>query len=133
MTANVGIAERAERLVAILVATGLDGLGVPYIQAAALWLLAVGQHGDDRPAGARRAPPGARRDACADVRERADLPAVRRRLGASSGGCPSGWPTGCSTWSPTSSWRRRPAAVLRLEANLRRARPDGRRRPSCGR
>jgi len=28
--------------VAILVATGLDGLGVPYIQAAALWLLAVG-------------------------------------------------------------------------------------------
>jgi CDP-diacylglycerol--glycerol-3-phosphate 3-phosphatidyltransferase len=42
MTANVGITERADRLVAILVATGLDGLGVPYIQAAALWLLAVG-------------------------------------------------------------------------------------------
>ena len=42
MTANVGVAERADRLVAILVATGLDGLGVPYIQAAALWLLAVG-------------------------------------------------------------------------------------------
>jgi CDP-diacylglycerol--glycerol-3-phosphate 3-phosphatidyltransferase len=29
-------------LVAILVATGLDGLGVPYIQAFALWVLAVG-------------------------------------------------------------------------------------------
>ena len=42
MTANVGITERADRLVAILVATGLDGLGVPYIQAVALWLLAVG-------------------------------------------------------------------------------------------
>jgi CDP-diacylglycerol--glycerol-3-phosphate 3-phosphatidyltransferase len=42
MTANVGVTERADRLVAILVATGLDGLGVPYIQAAALWLLAVG-------------------------------------------------------------------------------------------
>ena len=42
MTADVGITERADRLVAILVATGLDGLGVPYIQAAALWLLAVG-------------------------------------------------------------------------------------------
>ena len=42
MTANVGITERADRLVAILVATGLDGLGVPYIQAAALWFLAVG-------------------------------------------------------------------------------------------
>ncbi len=41
MTANVGIAERAERLVAILLATGLDGLGVPYILALALWLLAV--------------------------------------------------------------------------------------------
>jgi CDP-diacylglycerol---glycerol-3-phosphate 3-phosphatidyltransferase len=42
MTANVGITERADRLVAILVATGLDGLGVPYIQAFALWVLAVG-------------------------------------------------------------------------------------------
>jgi CDP-diacylglycerol--glycerol-3-phosphate 3-phosphatidyltransferase len=41
MTANVGIAERADRLVTILVATGLDGLGVPYVQALALWLLAV--------------------------------------------------------------------------------------------
>jgi CDP-diacylglycerol---glycerol-3-phosphate 3-phosphatidyltransferase len=42
MTADVGVTERADRLVAILVATGLDGLGVPYVQAAALWLLAVG-------------------------------------------------------------------------------------------
>jgi CDP-diacylglycerol--glycerol-3-phosphate 3-phosphatidyltransferase len=41
MTANVGIAERSERLVVVLVATGLDGLGVPYILAAGLWLLAV--------------------------------------------------------------------------------------------
>ena len=29
MTADVGIAERAERLVAVLVATGLVGLGLP--------------------------------------------------------------------------------------------------------
>ena len=42
MTANVGITERADRLVAILVATGLDGLGVPYVLALALWVLAVG-------------------------------------------------------------------------------------------
>jgi CDP-diacylglycerol--glycerol-3-phosphate 3-phosphatidyltransferase len=42
MTANVGVTERADRLVAILVATGLDGLGVPYVQALALWGLAVG-------------------------------------------------------------------------------------------
>ncbi|MFF4777229.1 phosphatidylinositol phosphate synthase [Microtetraspora fusca] len=41
MTANVGIAERGERLVVILVATGLSGLGVPYILAAGLWLLAA--------------------------------------------------------------------------------------------
>jgi CDP-diacylglycerol--glycerol-3-phosphate 3-phosphatidyltransferase len=42
MTANVGITERADRLVIILVCTGFDGLGVPYVQAAALWVLAVG-------------------------------------------------------------------------------------------
>lgn len=42
MTANVGITERADRLVIILVATGLYGLGVPYIQSFALWVLAVG-------------------------------------------------------------------------------------------
>lgn len=39
MTCNVGIAERAERLIVVLVGTGLDGLGVPYVQAVALWLL----------------------------------------------------------------------------------------------
>jgi CDP-diacylglycerol--glycerol-3-phosphate 3-phosphatidyltransferase len=42
MTANVGVTERADRLVIVLVATGLDGLGVPYIQAAALWYVAIG-------------------------------------------------------------------------------------------
>lgn len=41
MTANVGIAERADRLVLILLCTGLAGLGVPYVLAAALWVLAV--------------------------------------------------------------------------------------------
>lgn len=42
MTASVGVTERADRLVAILVTTGLDGLGVPYLQALALWFLAIG-------------------------------------------------------------------------------------------
>lgn len=42
MTADVGITERADRLVIVLVATGLHGLGLPYIQAAALWYVAVG-------------------------------------------------------------------------------------------
>lgn len=40
--ANVGIVERGERLVGALVATGLDGLGVPYIQAVTLWAIAIG-------------------------------------------------------------------------------------------
>lgn len=39
LTASVGIAERAERLIIILVGTGLGGLGLPYIQAVAIWLL----------------------------------------------------------------------------------------------
>ena len=38
-TANVGIAERAERLIVIGVATLLTGFGVPYVLPAALWLL----------------------------------------------------------------------------------------------
>jgi CDP-diacylglycerol---glycerol-3-phosphate 3-phosphatidyltransferase len=38
---DVGIAERAERLLLVLVTTGLDGLGVPYVQAVGLWTLAV--------------------------------------------------------------------------------------------
>jgi CDP-diacylglycerol--glycerol-3-phosphate 3-phosphatidyltransferase len=42
MTANVGIAERAERLVVILVATGLAGLlDQQWLQTLALWLLAA--------------------------------------------------------------------------------------------
>ena len=39
LTCNVGVAERAERLIIVLAGTGLDGMGVPYVQAAALWLL----------------------------------------------------------------------------------------------
>lgn len=42
MTADVGVTERADRLVVVLVATGLDGLGVPYVQALALWYVAIG-------------------------------------------------------------------------------------------
>jgi CDP-diacylglycerol---glycerol-3-phosphate 3-phosphatidyltransferase len=40
-TCDVGIAERAERLIIVLVAAGLDGLGVPFILALALWALAA--------------------------------------------------------------------------------------------
>lgn len=41
LRADVGIAERTERTIVILVATGLSGLGVPFIQAIGLWLLAA--------------------------------------------------------------------------------------------
>ena len=43
LNATVGIAERAERLIIVLVGTGLSGdhLRVPYVQAIALWILVV--------------------------------------------------------------------------------------------
>ncbi len=42
MTCDVGIAERPERLILVLAATGLVGLGVPHVLlAVALWVLAV--------------------------------------------------------------------------------------------
>lgn len=42
MRADVGVAERSERLVLTLVAAGFAGLGVPYVLAVGLWLVAVG-------------------------------------------------------------------------------------------
>ncbi|SDL67692.1 phosphatidylinositol phosphate synthase [Nonomuraea jiangxiensis] len=41
MTADVGLAERPERLVVALVAAFLAGLGVPYVLPAGMWLLAA--------------------------------------------------------------------------------------------
>jgi CDP-diacylglycerol---glycerol-3-phosphate 3-phosphatidyltransferase len=38
---NVGIAERAERVILLLLATLLTGLGVPYVLPAAVWILAA--------------------------------------------------------------------------------------------
>src|ERR1035441_2239914 len=39
--ADVGLAERSERIVIILLSTGLSGLGVPYALPVGLWALAV--------------------------------------------------------------------------------------------
>jgi len=39
LAADGGLVERAERLIIVLVGTGLQGLGVPYAVEAALWLL----------------------------------------------------------------------------------------------
>jgi CDP-diacylglycerol---glycerol-3-phosphate 3-phosphatidyltransferase len=41
LTCDVGFAERTERLLIALGATGLSGLGVPYVLSIGLWLLAV--------------------------------------------------------------------------------------------
>lgn len=41
LNADVGLAERPERMVIGLAATGLSGLGVPYVLPAGLWLLAA--------------------------------------------------------------------------------------------
>ncbi len=40
--ADVGVAERSERLLVALVAAGLTGLGVPFVLAIGLWAVAVG-------------------------------------------------------------------------------------------
>jgi len=42
LTCDVGVAERAERIIVVLVSTGLAGLlSAPWLQAAGLWVLAV--------------------------------------------------------------------------------------------
>ena len=40
--ADVGVAERSERLLVVLVAAGLTGLGVPFVLAIGLWAVAAG-------------------------------------------------------------------------------------------
>lgn len=40
-SANVGIAERAERLIAVGIAVLLTGVGVPYVLPIALWLIGI--------------------------------------------------------------------------------------------
>lgn len=42
LSANVGLVERAERLITALVGTGLTGFGIPYAVDVALWLLVAG-------------------------------------------------------------------------------------------
>ncbi len=42
LTCNVGIVERTERLILVLVGTGFTGLGIPYALHVCLWLLLAG-------------------------------------------------------------------------------------------
>jgi len=41
LSADVGVVERTERLILVLVGTGLSGLGIPYALHVALWVLLV--------------------------------------------------------------------------------------------
>lgn len=76
MTADIGVTERADRLVIILVCTGFAGIGVPYVQAAALWVLAIGSTVTvgQRALVVRRQSLGDERDTAADARARARDP-----------------------------------------------------------
>jgi CDP-diacylglycerol--glycerol-3-phosphate 3-phosphatidyltransferase len=42
LTCDVGLVERTERLILVLVGTGFTGLGIPYALHVALWLLLAG-------------------------------------------------------------------------------------------
>ena len=42
LSADVGVVERTERLILVLVGTGFTGLGVPYALHAMLWILLIG-------------------------------------------------------------------------------------------
>jgi CDP-diacylglycerol--glycerol-3-phosphate 3-phosphatidyltransferase len=42
LTCDVGIVERTERLILVLVGTGFTGLGIPYAVHVALWVLLIG-------------------------------------------------------------------------------------------
>ena len=126
MTANVGIAERADRLVVVLVGHRAGtGCGVPYVQAVGLWLLAVASvvtvvqrmlRGP--PAGASTARAGEPGEPASGLREEPVTDGRTRRLVGRCAGCPSRWrrplspggrrpgldPTrarACASWSAT--------------------------------
>ena len=42
LSCDVGVVERTERLIVVLVGTGFEGLGIPYAVHVGLWLLLVG-------------------------------------------------------------------------------------------
>ena len=124
MTANVGIAERADRLVAVLAATGLVGSRPARDPAHRRARPARRrQPGHRGPADARRAPPGPRRGVSA-LAERVSLAAYRAGWYRRCAGCPPAWPTARSTSSPTSPWRRGGKGVQRLRSNYARVRPE---------
>jgi CDP-diacylglycerol--glycerol-3-phosphate 3-phosphatidyltransferase len=127
MTANVGIAERADRLVAVLVATGLVGL-VP-----------APDRPGHRPGPARGGEPGHRHPAHARQCGQSLAPGVSLRE-AGSRGARSPWPGSASAWAGCAGCPERAAyasstrladlrhlrggITRRLRANYARVRPD---------
>jgi CDP-diacylglycerol--glycerol-3-phosphate 3-phosphatidyltransferase len=81
---DVGFAERTERLIGVLVPTGLSGLGVPYVLAIGLWLLAAAstftfgqrvvavQQAAAASSGPQQEPPGSKMDPADTSGSRAD-------------------------------------------------------------
>src|SRR3984893_12856577 len=137
LRADVGLAERTERLLIALVAAGLFGLGVPYVLPAGLWVLAAASAftaaqrllAADRAAAVGSwarlglgAGPGSR---CA---RRWIMPGLKDRLTAAGYGL--GWSVVCrvpESWAwwafrvtADIAWRRQGPQVQVLEANLRR-------------
>jgi CDP-diacylglycerol---glycerol-3-phosphate 3-phosphatidyltransferase len=86
LRADVGVAERSERLLIALVAAGLTGLGVPFVLAIGLWALAVlsavtfGQRvaAVRRAATAPRPPDAAETAQAAEAAEAAEAPRVAK-------------------------------------------------------
>ena len=141
---DVGFAERTERLLIGLVATGLSGLGVPYVLSIGLWLLAAvsaftfGQRvlaarrsaaeiaaaGEQPDSGSVVAATGDRAGIRAErIR---DMPGLKERLITT--GYSLGWSVVCKlpeSWAQRAfqffgdlAWRREGKLVRQLEANL---------------
>jgi CDP-diacylglycerol--glycerol-3-phosphate 3-phosphatidyltransferase len=140
MRADVGIAERADRLVLILVTTGFAGIGTPYVLEAALWILAVASTVTvvQRMALVRRQSlaltltpaPGPATPPSVPARDRLAYAlfaagwAVVRRL-------PERWAYALFRGVADLLWRRRVSGVRQLERNLRGSRRSS-TRLGCG-
>ncbi len=122
MTCDVGIAERSERLVVALVATGFAGLfHAPWIQAAGLTAAGRRDAGHGRAAAGARAPAGGGcvrdvRGEASDLAFAAGWSALRRMPAPMAGATFRGL--------ADQAWLRHGKSVQQLEKNLRRVVPD---------
>ena len=101
MVAKVGIAERSDRLVSVLLLTGFSGIfDWPILIAIALWALAVATHRHRRPTHGLGSPTGSRRpdvavlNARRQPRDRARRPRISVGVGGDQAGPRAGCPSG---------------------------------------